>query len=922
MDKTQGLQPKMKEFKLTLLAGITLMLLGFTVVQSYAQQEKLYQSANKLRLTFLSNGAISGDDELAAEWPIGTGHEYLNSASPVVAVAHSGEQWVASFSVVPASVNASVAMSNDKTTWPAQWNGVWQGLFRPGQFSADLESYMVLEDESLGLRLTVRGLQWSHYLAQDIVVWYYELNNIGGTAYDDAACGFFVNPDVGGDEDNDVILPDPDNDRVVVKDPDDSGTGQGVAKGIGDWSPVGWLSVDILETPGVSDDGVDNDGDGLIDESRSDGIDNDGDWDVANDDVGADGVPDTGDTGEGDGIPSAGEPNFDATDVDESDVIGLTSYAALSSGAFNATSASSVWSALTPGRIDSQGGDEFVLGSGGFSLAPGQIQRFSVAVYLSVNEIDRVQNAGIAKQILSSSYEFPIAPPRPQVSAVAQNERVTIYWDSGAEVSADFEGYKIYRSSDPGFNDVFTVTTDRGIIIYSDPVVVFDLDNEVSDLFGLHTSGFRYFLGRNTGLKHWWTDTDVENGKTYYYAVVAYDRGDVNQATFPTESPKSIIVTSSGKIITDINTVVVTPTVESSVFESPELEVAHTQGVATGIVEVEIVDRTLIKEGGHYELTFAQGPNDQLTYSLTDVTTASNPQPIFLNSSNFSGNGIRNDADPIFDGLHTFLFDTELAWDSPKTEWKVGDSNWRISLTVNDNLGTAQPVPVDYEVRFSTTGVDTAISGTPLPVPFEVWNVTDNIKENFVILDQNQDGVWNPGELIFIATGSTVQDFRPIKWTISLNEPGNPNVTSVPPESGDVAFIPTLKPFTQGDFYVLTTKAVSAVNNPSSNVLNQVAVVPNPYIVNSSFEQLSMFTGGSLQRRLQFIHLPAQCKIQIFTLRGHLIDTIEHESTLDDGSTFWDLQTTENETIAYGVYIFHIEAPGIGEKIGRFAIIR
>ena len=53
-----------------------------------------------------------------------------------------------------------------------------------------------------------------------------------------------------------------------------------------------------------------------------------------------------------------------------------------------------------------------------------------------------------------------------------------------------------------------------------------------------------------------------------------------------------------------------------------------------------------------------------------------------------------------------------------------------------------------------------------------------------------------------------------------------------------------------------------------------------------------------------------------------LHDTIEHESTLDDGSTFWDLQTTENETIAYGVYIFHIEAPGIGEKIGRFAIIR
>jgi hypothetical protein len=26
--------------------------------------------------------------------------------------------------------------------------------------------------------------------------------------------------------------------------------------------------------------------------------------------------------------------------------------------------------------------------------------------------------------------------------------------------------------------------------------------------------------------------------------------------------------------------------------------------------------------------------------------------------------------------------------------------------------------------------------------------------------------------------------------------------------------------------------------------------------------------------------------------------------------------------IAYGVYIFHVDAPGIGEKIDRFAIIK
>ena len=57
----------------------------------------------------------------------------------------------------------------------------------------------------------------------------------------------------------------------------------------------------------------------LIDERRDDGIDNDGDWNAEYDDLGADGIAETGDNGELDGKPTLGEPNFDRTDVDESD---------------------------------------------------------------------------------------------------------------------------------------------------------------------------------------------------------------------------------------------------------------------------------------------------------------------------------------------------------------------------------------------------------------------------------------------------------------------------------------------------------------------------------------------------------------------------------------------------------------------------
>ena len=84
------------------------------------------------------------------------------------------------------------------------------------------------------------------------------------------------------------------------------------------------LAVAMLETPGNATDGLDNDGDGLVDESRTDGIDNDGDWNPDSDDLGEDGLANTNDAGEGDGAPTPGEPNFDELDVDESDQVGLT----------------------------------------------------------------------------------------------------------------------------------------------------------------------------------------------------------------------------------------------------------------------------------------------------------------------------------------------------------------------------------------------------------------------------------------------------------------------------------------------------------------------------------------------------------------------------------------------------------------------
>lgn len=54
--------------------------------------------------------------------------------------------------------------------------------------------------------------------------------------------------------------------------------------------------------------------------------DEDMDWTKEFDDTGVDGIFGTNDEGENDSKPTMGEPNFDKTDIDESDQIGLTGF--------------------------------------------------------------------------------------------------------------------------------------------------------------------------------------------------------------------------------------------------------------------------------------------------------------------------------------------------------------------------------------------------------------------------------------------------------------------------------------------------------------------------------------------------------------------------------------------------------------------
>src|SRR5690606_30089757 len=108
-------------------------------------------------------------------------------------------------------------------------------------------------------------------------------------------------------------------------------------------------------------------------------------------------------------------------------------------------------------------------------------------------------------------------------------------------------------------------------------------------------------------------------------------------------------------------------------------------------------------------------------------------------------------------------------------------------------------------------------------------------------------------------------------------------------------------------------------------------VVPNPYVATNRFEQQNPFSTGRGPRVIRFINLPPQCTVRIFSVNGRLVRELSMNegsngsvtsADLLDGTVEWDLMSEDGLTVSYGVYLYHVEAPGFGEKTGTFAIIK
>ena len=969
----------------------------------------------------------------------------------------------------------SIAISNDSRTWPGGaaaldgrsippeecwidkvndpddpgWCGSWNGFFgkRP---NADQESYFVMDDNfydawdffpdnrdanlpaderrrGLGLRVEVRGFQWSNPQASNVIFWHYDIVNEGTTDYDDIIFGLYMDSGVGGssvscdgygetDDDNAFYTTEFGQDLVYTW--DQRHTGVSLSSNC---ERTGYLGYSYLETPGNPFDGIDNDQDGIVDERRESGPgemiegkdnirreaearydmalfeaaygpleerpafdigvwwtgDEDMDWVAELHDTGADGIfaddDNPPDTGELDGVPTEGETNFDRTDITESDMIGLTGFklnrirpgpgasGQVDAIVFHTTEAQ--W----PRRLHQQFSHPdkevrfdaplvenfnigFLFASGPFELRAGDRQRFSLALAAGSDLQELQDNVETVQQIYDGNYQFAVPPPEPVVSASVNEEgHVVLTWSNISEKAVDpvtnqndFEGYKVYRSTDPTFLDPRRIVNSRGVEPFpvGAPLATFDLENGIAGYSPEQVQGISYYLGEESGLQHSYVDSTVTLGQTYYYAVTAFDHGSEELGFFPSENAITISRTARGGTVLPPNAVEVRPNLRAPGYVRAAVVTESLQHVAgDGVAEIDIMilnDR-LVPDGHEFRITF-QGSADSVradSYTLIDETEG---RVLFELGRDFSGNA----SGPVGAGLQPVINTPAFPTINPnESGFRAGsNTNAVIRARYSDVLPRNQRrpgYPESLQITFSDQFLDTTLAaiGSPAqPVKFKVETESGH-QLDFRFVDLDDDATLSrAGEVIEVVTYSEAEPRRARPtWNISLDMDAVEG-DLITPTSGDVYELVLDLPLDPEDEFTFAVQGDRIDESLEKEEFDRVKpyVVPNPYAAAASFEPERFASSGRGERRMEFRAVPIDAVVRIYTIRGELVQTLRHDgitrnpdetSDVSDvtGMIPWDLRTKDNLEVAPGLYIYHVTSDA-GEHLGKFAIIK
>jgi hypothetical protein len=735
-----------------------------------------------------------------------------------------------------------------------------------------------------------------------------------------------------------------------------------------------------------------------------------------------------------DGFDNNGNGFLDAVDVQESDQIGLTSYASGSDASFDLDNISEMVAATLPGRIDrvpvlsqAQSAD-YTYGTGYFPLTAGQTERFSIAMVFGVDADNVLQNKETVQSIYDANYNFARPPTPPTLRVYTDDRRVTLYWDAAAEEYRDefirrrivdslgvpllpantndprvknFEGYKIYRATDNSFADALRITGSRGeeaqqFATYSG--AQFDLINEVSGNFPLNTPdllrqsrGIAYFLGENTGLVHSFSDTNVVNGKTYFYAVVAYNRGDTALRLYPSENSLGARDDGRGRFVLSSNVAVAVPGPKVAGYTIPRLS-GLTEPViengrrlsGLGSVNYTVVDPSKLKDR-RYEIQFTDTATDSIDNNSNGQNERTDVSELLGRTANFRILDITNPAradtliqrnfrrmdtlasylqrdetlfiagEDVFDGMHLTIRNDIRGGLLPDSSYWVDANGARKAVnSYQIRPDSIRGFEFSPAARFTTfQRVDNlefivvpsgSVSSSFLQyrrASNGALTTIDPVPTNFIIRDR---ATGDTLRFIFANGSPTVLDtsgfevvipfsrrqpppdiadslFSYTVVFISNNQPGQVRVR---PQVGDRYFLSFVTPFRKGDRFRFSTTPTFVSSDSAKGMLAKIKVVPNPYYARSLYERPLPATvaQGRGERRIYFTNVPLGATIRIYTIRGDLVQTLQQNAQTIEGYVPWDLRSRDNLDVAHGIYLYHVDAPGIGEKTDKFVLIK
>lgn len=264
-----------------------------------------FLTGNNIGLSAYNDGAISGfrqGVDIRGEWPLGSGENYIGDITPCLGLElpvkdyngdgimdsiHSviisrgprnnqgnerhptlGYFW--GFNPVTAYVNEnsnSFPISDDNSTWPANWNGVWPGLYNAGEIVAEKEAFFKMDDywddefneyfhpiesdssiTGHGIEVSVRLMQFNSLSLEDVFFRVYDITNNSDHNYEKVFLGNVTGTLMGGDGDSGDDMADLDDSTGIIYSWDADGIGN-----VGQKTAI--MCEAFIETPSFNDIG-------------------------------------------------------------------------------------------------------------------------------------------------------------------------------------------------------------------------------------------------------------------------------------------------------------------------------------------------------------------------------------------------------------------------------------------------------------------------------------------------------------------------------------------------------------------------------------------------------------------------------------------------------------------------------------------